>query len=278
MTSHEISKKIEEWLLSDEKNLEAGASLLIQINRNKILHQSILRRKDLAKLEYELKKGKDLLDARLRYEDYKSLTDEQVATFDAKVKVVKAETFPKIEQQESADNKGKRADHDQLPDEAKAAFEDNLKHYQKMRALHEKLKLMNNDAACDRYPFLSDLIKYDEKVRANWEIYDNAQVLPNDPTKTGDNPGAKSEETTKNTENTNPIEPIDAKRVSANRAYISRNKSKLQGLRRKDEEKYNSLFAEIQNRITELIQAKQTFDENTTKELIELGFKVGLDE
>ena len=57
---HKFTEKIREWLDKpvSERNLEEGATMLLQLNRNRILHQNIIRRgeKMMGKLEYELKK------------------------------------------------------------------------------------------------------------------------------------------------------------------------------------------------------------------------------
>ena len=49
---------MQEWLGSDAatRSLEAGAALLLRVNRNKTLYGNIVKRKLTAKLEYELKK------------------------------------------------------------------------------------------------------------------------------------------------------------------------------------------------------------------------------
>ena len=55
-----FTEKIRAWLNIpvNERNVEEGATMLLQLNRNRILHQNIIRRgaKMMPKLEYELKK------------------------------------------------------------------------------------------------------------------------------------------------------------------------------------------------------------------------------
>ena len=72
---------------------------------------------------------------------------------------------------------GKRADHDELPDEVQALYVENLSIVQKMRELHLKLRSLSLDnAPCpdsERYPFLKELITLDKKLHSNWEIYDH---------------------------------------------------------------------------------------------------------
>ncbi len=72
--------------------------------------------------------------------------------------------------------KGKRADHDALPDDIKAKYVENLSILQRMRELHLRLRSLSLDSATcpdsERYPFLKELISLDKKLQANWEAYD----------------------------------------------------------------------------------------------------------
>ena len=60
---------------------------------------------------------------------------------------------------------------------------------------------------------------------------------------------------------------IDAKRVSANRKYISFNVKKLS-----DGDTSSNLFKKIQIRITELVTANETFKQDQHDKLLKLGF------
>ena len=72
---------------------------------------------------------------------------------------------------------GKRADHDELPDEIQALYVENLSIVQKMRELHLKLRSLSlANATCpdsERYPFLKELIALDKRLHSNWEQYDH---------------------------------------------------------------------------------------------------------
>lgn len=252
---------VDAWLESDEKDIDAGALLLLKLNRNRVLHQYITRKRALDKLIYEMKKQSDILDARVNHGTAK-LTEVEVKELTHKSK--KAEqTLAVVEK----GVKGKRPDHDQLSPDVQKAHEDNLVIYPKMRSLHEKLKLMENDRPCDRYPFLKELVELDGKVRKNWKLYDKAKVV----TVKGDNQGS-------GTEAGNPVltaSPVlDAKGVSAARKYLSGNKKKLVTLKDKDIEKYNLLLAEMQKRYNDLIASGQTIDEKQVAALKEAGIAV----
>ena len=81
--------------------------------------------------------------------------------------------------------KGRRADHDQLPEEIQALYKENLNIVQQKRAIHAQLIVITREADkkdyCpdgDRYPLVKELIELDKRERQNWEKYDtwNAAV------------------------------------------------------------------------------------------------------
>ena len=85
-------------------------------------------------------------------------------------------------------HRGKRDDHEQLPDEIKALFVENLSLLQQMRELHLKLRSLSlENVTCpdsERYPFLKEIISLDKKLHSNWERYDH--YIPTAPTATAD--------------------------------------------------------------------------------------------
>ena len=84
---------------------------------------------------------------------------------------------PKQENPANEFKKGKRADHDTLPDEIQALYVENLGILQKMRELHLRLRNLSTEENpardCDRYPFLKELIELDKRLHSNWEQYDH---------------------------------------------------------------------------------------------------------
>ena len=162
----DLTAKIKEILDTPDEQIDIdyAATILLKVNRNRILNQNIIRRGNVAKLRYELQK---VYDFRFK-ED--ALNETQI--LEEKIVSVVKETLPKIESIEKSETKGMRPDHNQLPDEIKAKFLENQNIFPKMRKLHEQLKLMSNAKACDRYPFLQELVEQDHKLRENWDAYD----------------------------------------------------------------------------------------------------------
>ena len=72
--------------------------------------------------------------------------------------------------------KGKRADHDSLPREIQALYEEVPQLTARLRFVHTKLLTLSLDnATCpdsERYPFLKELIELDKHIKSNWERYD----------------------------------------------------------------------------------------------------------
>ncbi|GAP73069.1 hypothetical protein SAMD00024442_6_24 [Candidatus Symbiothrix dinenymphae] len=237
----------------EQIDIDAAALLLLKINRNRILHQNIVRRRDIAKLKYELQKHYNFRSAEQAAAEH--------AALEQKAAVILKTTLPKIEKIEKSASAGKRADHDELPDEIKAKLLENQNIYPMMRKLHEQLKLLK--MPCDRYGFLKELTKLDETVRKNWDEYDafvpglqpDAPAVP-----------APSDAPT----------PASAKEISAARKYLSDNKKKLQGMTvgEEDEEskqQYAALLADMQTRLDLLIGSNAGISDRQLAELKALG-------
>jgi hypothetical protein len=94
------------------------------------------------------------------------------------VDVIAQEHFSLEENNPTKDfKKGKRDDHDDLPDDIQALYVENLSIVQRMREVHLKLRsLSTEDSTCpdsERYPFLKELIDLDKRLHSNWEQYDH---------------------------------------------------------------------------------------------------------
>ncbi len=154
-----------------ERDMVAGATMMLQLNRNRILYQNAIRRPErfAEKVEYELQK---FLAMRLA-----KVTTADVARLE---RTVQAEVVPVIERSfvASADGElqfvGKRADHDSLPDEIQAIYVEQATIAHRMRDLHAKLRLKSGPdyQPCDRYQDLDLLISTAKTYLANWEKYD----------------------------------------------------------------------------------------------------------
>ena len=174
-----LTQRIKSWLDTPQasRDINAGALMLLQLNSNRIMYNNIVLSpaKYTEILEHELKKYYDF-----RVQD---LTKSEVSEMSAKVeKIVEVRHLDREEAPSDLPlkgevRKGKRADHDSLPDEIQALYVENLSILQKMRELHLKLRsLSTEDVTCpdsERYPFLKEIIRLDKQYHSNWEQYDH---------------------------------------------------------------------------------------------------------
>ena len=158
----QFTLKLQEWLNTpaEKRDLEVGATLLLQLTNNKILYRNI---------KSNLKGHADFIEFKLkRYLQYRlqELTHEEVEAMqkqvDSIVKERKLNSAPKPSKTQAEQFKaGKRADHDTLPAEIQALFVENASIMQKMRELHLQLRNLSTQASTcpdsDRYPFLKEL-------------------------------------------------------------------------------------------------------------------------
>lgn len=170
---NKFTELIGQWLQTPEaeRDYTVGALYLLKLSGNQIMYRNIVaqldRRHDV--VEYQLQK----------YYNFRvqALTHAQVEEMAALVETIVAEHIPLAAEADKQPQKGKRADHDSLPDDIKAKYVENLSLLQRMRELHLRLRSLSLDnAPCpdsERYPFLKELISLDKKLHANWEAYDH---------------------------------------------------------------------------------------------------------
>jgi len=175
MINLELTPKIKEWLDTEpsKRDLQAGATLLLQVTRNKILYANVSRnlRYYAGVIEYNLQK---IYKQRLA-----DITHEQVADMMAQVAAIaKSRGLENAEPSKRTEfQRGKRADHDQLPPEVQQLYVDNADILRRMRDAHTKIRLITpENSTCpdsDRYPLAKYLIEQDNLYRSNWDKYDH---------------------------------------------------------------------------------------------------------
>jgi hypothetical protein len=248
-------EKVNDWLNANPttRSLELGAKLMLQGNRNQILHKNVLFKQNVEKVIYELEKivgpERQTADQVKAKKTNPDITELEAKAFDINVKL------------EQTDFKGKHPDHDLLPDDIKLIPEKNTEIYHQMRSLFEKLKVYSgeNYSAEKRLPLLTELLEKETVLATNWKTYDlfdvNIPVIVAAATKTLPEG-----------------EKIDAKRVSANRKYLSDNKAKITALLESGkDDKAAELLAKMQIRFDELLRNGDTFAPEQLAELKALG-------
>ena len=255
-----LTQNVQEWLNASqaERSLEQGALLLLRLNRNSFLHANIIRRRNFAKLEYELQKH-----LRIRLE---GLTAHQVAKMESEAMPRIAKTIadhaPVIStdaDQPAAEYHGRRKDHDALPEQVRALYDRNGALFFKIKNLFETLKKMEDATPCDRHELLTQLVEMDREYRANWNTYDTWSQVSNG--SVCDAPGG--EETA-----TDDALKASPEQVSAARKFISIGRKRLAEL---SEEDAAALKAKMQQRVDLILSAGHGFAPANRSDLEELG-------
>lgn len=170
-----LTKKIGDWLRADRaaRDYLVGVTFLLQLSGNRIENRNLTLRPNMGYLESHLQ----------RYYDFRvqELTRAEVAAMQRKVDAI-ARDVPglqdekKVSKEKENVSRGKRPDHDVLPDDIQALYIENLDILHRMREAHLKLRTLSLETATcpdsERYPFLKELIELDKKYRSNWQRYD----------------------------------------------------------------------------------------------------------
>lgn len=185
----QITRKIQQYLDTPpaERDIAAGALLMLQLNRNRALYNSIIRKpeKFAAKLEYELKKYLRIRLDNLTVADVASAEREIMPRACATIGASPEES-PSIpveaELPGARKARGRRPDHDSLPPEVRELWDSNGPRLKKIVIVYNELKAMSDLQPCDRYEKLKILDELDKQYRRNMELYDSyAPAQPGTP-------------------------------------------------------------------------------------------------
>lgn len=261
-----LTEKIQAYLNQSpgERNIVEGATMLLSLNRNQLFFQKVIRKPDsfADKVVYELRK---YLQIRLDRQTVKDVVRMSQTVLPA-AQLILDEGTPVISTdddmpQEGKKVKGKRADHDTLPEGIRLLWEENAELWFKIKDLFEQLKGMEHATACDRYEYLKQLDESEKRYRTNMKAYDSF-VPGTDSDGEGNKDNAEDDPAT------------IAKKVGAARKYLSDNKKKLADLKDSDAKKYLALLAKVQERYDYLISTGNAVEAEQVNELALLGLKV----
>ena len=169
-----LTPKIKEWLDTPEERRDyaAGALLVGQVSRNRVLFRNLSRNPEGQRkaIEYHLDKiyRQRLVDT--THEEVKEMMQQCD-------RISQAYGLQYPASSKSDFQRGRRADHDELPEEIQKLYVENADLRQRMRDCHTHLRLINPaNSTCpdnDRYPWAKQLIAYDKQYRDNWNRYDH---------------------------------------------------------------------------------------------------------
>ena len=198
-----LTQRLKTWLETpaDRRDIEQGRTLILQLMRNPFFANGFAARPKafMKQAEYELGKFLRERTAGAEHTEVERMAVQVAAINKADgldqplpgSDKAKKSTASRIARTEKF-VKGRRADHDQLPEEIQALYTENLSIVQQKRALHAQLLVITRNAESkdycpdgDRYPLVKEIIALDEKEKANWEKYDtwNADVPVRTPSK-----------------------------------------------------------------------------------------------
>lgn len=218
-----FTQDIADWLETprEERDVRKGAELLLRINGNRHIYQLAMIRPETAHdhVEADLKK---FLQIRLD-----GHTMESVRQMDSEL-IPKVQNIITTRQDESEDapeetddiapaHRGKRSDHNELPEEIRAIYERGGELFEKIKQIFTELQQMENAPACDRYEKLKVLKPLVKEYTDGWERYDNY------------NSDMSQEEAVEAVDEA-PEPGNEAKRVAAARKFISTHVAKLETL------------------------------------------------
>lgn len=218
-----FTQDIADWLETprEERDVRKGAELLLRINGNRHIYQLAMIRPETAHdhVEADLKKF-----LRIRLDGH---TMESVRQMDSEL-IPKVQNIITTRQDESEDapeetddiapaHRGKRSDHNELPEEIRAIYERGGELFEKIKQIFTELQQMENAPACDRYEKLKVLKPLVKEYTDGWERYDNY------------NSDMSQEETVEAVDEA-PEPGNEVKRVGAARKFISTHVAKLETL------------------------------------------------
>ena len=283
--------RVTEWL-SKKKHTEAeladGAMMVLQCNRNHALYNTIMRRpaRYEEKIAYELRKHirylKDdmTLDEVKKMEAYilpvigKAIADTEETTDKAAAALgeIPEDSFlpaPALSSEEPYKQtdaivaRGKRTDHDTLPEAIRDIWDKNAERYKKIKQAHETCKTLT--AACDRYEFTKAIAELWADYKKDFDTYDHYVLLPGNDEAGKDKTGEMQ------------LSAEDLKLINAARPYISNNLPKLlelvklskeEGFTDDQKEKLESWREKIQQRVDVLVRCKQVIKDELKAKLI----------
>lgn len=269
MIDNNLTIRLKAWLEkeshTDNEDIMEGAQMLLKLNRNQALFNTISRRpgKYVSKIEYELKKFLPMRLNRMTIGDVKKLDAELTPEIQDAINNETGSADDELNEKEDLPaHGGKRSDHDSLPDDIKAIWEENAMRWKKIKLVFNQLKTLTQP--CDRYELLMQLKETWYKYKAEFERYDSFEL--NSTTTEGES---------------EPAEVI--KQITNARAYISKNIDKLQQLKSKtlsdnpsdkDIEKYKNLCNNLRERLTLLLDNSQVVGDDVLAKLAEGGVEI----
>ena len=281
-----FTEQIARWLEgehSTQEQIEAGAQLLLSLNRDGAMYQRIMRRpqRELKFLEYKLRRFLQLRQDGQTIKDVIRLNDEIIPVLKT---VTDKEPLPvegqavilPVEEPVGSDQyvrKGIRPDHDKLPASIQAIWPANAERWKKIKEAYETCKQLTEP--CDRYEYLKVLKETWYKYKQEMARYDDYRL-----TADGGSEGEGA------ADQTPALTPEQEKELKNADSYISKNMPQLQQLvSASKEEEFNeeqiksleNLRQRVQQRVDVLLKYGRTLTEERSEQLKQCDIKLTFD-
>ena len=281
MIDQKFTEELSKWLSTprDERDVVAGAELLMRITGNRQFYATAIVRPHVVHdhVEYELQKHLAIRQEGHNVETLRNLERELLAECAEEFSEEATTAEPVQEQAEEADayavpreapvvsspKRGRRADHDELPAEIQALYDDNATRYEQMRKVYQQLLTMADAEPCDRKEHIFQLDQLVKSWAAAWEAYDRYDATAvadaaEDAASEADEEADEAEEADETS--TLPDDPTTfANKIAAAKRYLQKHRKKLRELEeagasseemRAEEEKISAKQAELENLTT----------------------------
>ena len=268
----EFTESLKRWLETprEERDVREGAELLLRINGNRHIYNLAMNRPEAAHdhVEYDLKK---FLQIRLdghTVESIREMERELLPKVRSLIPPPEEETESEFSEDDTVEetppapnvHRGRRPDHDELPEHIRAIYDRGGELYEKIRRTFTELQDLENAPPCDRYEKIKILEGLYEEYIAGWDEYDAYGTA------------AEDEETTE------PEDPgNEVKRVSAARKFISTHVAKLEQLLKTEEPAPDEIEEErrqITERINLIVETGGSFKPDFAQRLRDIGVEM----
>ena len=279
MIDQKFTEELSKWLSTprDERDVVAGAELLMRITGNRQFYATAIVRPHVVHdhVEYELKKHLAIRQEGHNVETLRNLERELLAECAEEFSAASSES--PVEEQAAAEEgdayavpreapvvsspkRGRRADHDALPAEIQALYDDNATRYEQMRKVYQQLLTMSEAEPCDRKEHIFQLDQLVKAWAAAWEAYDRY-----DATAVADAVEDEADEEADEASEEDDVSPLPddpttfANKIAAAKRYLQKHRKKLRELEeagasseemRAEEEKISAKQAELEGLTT----------------------------
>lgn len=278
MIDQKFTEELSKWLSTprDERDVVAGAELLMRITGNRQFYATAIVRPHVVHdhVEYELKKHLAIRQEGHNVETLRNLERELLAECAEEFSEEASTAEPVEEQAEEGDayavpreapvvsspKRGRRADHDALPAEIQALYDDNATRYEQMRKVYQQLLTMADAEPCDRKEHIFQLDQLVKAWAAAWEAYDRYDATAvADAVEDEEDEEVASEEDEAESSSLLDDPTTFANKIAAAKRYLQKHRKKLRELEeagaapeelRAEEEKISAKQAELENLTT----------------------------